>query len=99
VGGVISGYCATGSVKRATPPASTTRIDSTDAKIGRSMKNLENTAHPPLRPAVGADCRFVTQRVHIGPTARRAGPKDMKSRIASRTRPGRLRAALAPDAT
>src|SRR5262245_5179010 len=38
VGGVISGYWATGRLKTATPPASVTRMDSTEAKIGRSMK-------------------------------------------------------------
>src|SRR5450631_691225 len=43
VGGVISGYCATGSVASEMPPASTMTIDSTEAKIGRLMKNLENT--------------------------------------------------------
>src|SRR5262249_48288527 len=43
VGGAISGYCATGSVTKATVPASTMTMDSTEAKIGRSMKNLENT--------------------------------------------------------
>ena len=40
VGGVISGYCAIGSVNSATAPASVITIDSTEAKIGRSMKNL-----------------------------------------------------------
>ena len=43
---MISGYCAIGSVNSATPPASVTMIDSTEAKIGRSMKNLENKASP-----------------------------------------------------
>ncbi len=42
VGGVICGYCARGSVKTAMPPASVTTIDSTLAKIGRSMKKREN---------------------------------------------------------
>ena len=41
VGGVTSGYCATGSVNTATPPASMKTIDSTEAKIGRSMKKWE----------------------------------------------------------
>src|SRR3970040_329046 len=40
-GGAISGYCATGSVKKATPPISVIRIDITAAKIGRSMKKWE----------------------------------------------------------
>src|SRR5579859_7171399 len=47
VGGVMSGYCATGKLPRASRPASTTKIDSTDAKIGRLMKNVVNTV--PLR--------------------------------------------------
>ena len=44
VGGVTSGYCATGSENAATEPASVTTIDSTEAKIGRSMKKCEITA-------------------------------------------------------
>src|SRR5437764_15402468 len=43
VGGVISGYCAMGKVQPAMLPASTMTIDSTEAKIGRLMKNWENT--------------------------------------------------------
>src|SRR5947209_5256310 len=46
VGGVTSGYCATGSASSATPPAITNTIDSTEAKIGRSMKKCEITAAP-----------------------------------------------------
>src|SRR5256885_14690740 len=42
VGGAISGYCAIGSVNRATLPPSTMTMDSTEAKIGRLMKNREN---------------------------------------------------------
>src|ERR1043165_2894133 len=48
VGGVICGYCASGKEKRATPPASVITIDSTDAKIGRSMKKRENMYVPVL---------------------------------------------------
>src|SRR5471030_1733224 len=53
VGGVISGYCATGKVNSAMVPPSTITMDSTEAKIGRLMKNLENTVSiflpsPPL---------------------------------------------------
>ena len=44
VGGVTSGYWATGSDSAATEPASVTTIDSTEAKIGRSMKKCEITA-------------------------------------------------------
>src|SRR4029077_771003 len=41
VGGEISGYCATGSRKNATPPRITNTIETTEAKIGRSMKKCE----------------------------------------------------------
>src|SRR5215469_10850343 len=44
VGGVTSGYWATGSVKTATPPASTKTTEMTVAKIGRSMKKREITS-------------------------------------------------------
>src|SRR5437667_9125075 len=46
VGGAISGYCATGRTSSATPPAITRTIDSTDAKIGWSMKNRANIREP-----------------------------------------------------
>src|ERR1700730_3425125 len=41
VGGAISGYCATGRRANATPPRITNTIESTEAKIGRSMKKCE----------------------------------------------------------
>jgi hypothetical protein len=40
VGGTMFGYCAIGRLNRATTPAKTVTIAITDAKIGRSMKNL-----------------------------------------------------------
>src|SRR5207249_5730512 len=43
VGGVMSGYWATGSVTSATLPAKTITMDRTEAKIGRLMKKRENT--------------------------------------------------------
>src|SRR5215207_3032504 len=46
VGGVISGYWATGRLKSATVPASVTRMDRTLAKIGRSMKKRVNMRGP-----------------------------------------------------
>jgi len=46
VGGAISGYCATGSVHMAIPPATVMMIDNTEAKIGRWMKKRENTVRP-----------------------------------------------------
>src|SRR6266545_811311 len=42
VGGATSGYWATGNWDRATTPTMTRTIDSTEAKIGRSMKKWEN---------------------------------------------------------
>ena len=43
MGGVTGGNWASARVKTATPPASVITIDTTEAKIGRSMKNRENT--------------------------------------------------------
>ena len=40
-GGAISGYCATGSRVNATAPRITNTIETTEAKIGRSMKKCE----------------------------------------------------------
>ena len=49
VGGVISGYWATGSVNSAIAPSSTIMMDSTAAKMGRRMKKWENvTAEAPV---------------------------------------------------
>src|ERR1700689_5735874 len=41
VGGAISGYCAPGSRENDTPPRITNTIETTAAKIGRSMKKCE----------------------------------------------------------
>src|SRR3954447_4645741 len=41
VGGVTSGYCATGRENSATPPITSIRIAKTLARTGRSMKYLE----------------------------------------------------------
>ena len=43
-GGAIAGYCAIGSVRVATPPASMITIAITQEKIGRSMKKLTISA-------------------------------------------------------
>jgi hypothetical protein len=48
VGGVTLGYCATGRVYTATPPASVMTIDNTEAKIGRSMKKCEIMSAVPI---------------------------------------------------
>jgi hypothetical protein len=42
VGGVISGYWDTGSTPKDTTPAMTITMEMTLAKMGRSMKNLDN---------------------------------------------------------
>ena len=41
VGGVMSGYCATGNTRYAMIPASTMMMEITIATIGRLMKNLD----------------------------------------------------------
>src|ERR1051326_971957 len=41
MGGAISGYCAIGRRKKDTPPMITNTIETTAAKIGRSMKKCE----------------------------------------------------------
>src|SRR5277367_4699231 len=41
IGGAISGYCATGRRANDTPPRITKTIETTAAKIGRSMKKRE----------------------------------------------------------
>ena len=41
IGGAISGYCAIGSRTNATAPRMTNTIETTEAKIGRSMKKCE----------------------------------------------------------
>ena len=41
IGGAISGYCATGRRENATTPRITNTIETTAAKIGRSMKKCE----------------------------------------------------------
>src|SRR6185436_14765633 len=41
IGGAISGYCATGNRQYATPPRITKMMDTTAAKIGRSMKKCD----------------------------------------------------------
>src|SRR5207302_719810 len=67
VGGVISGYCVTGRVKTAMAPAIVMTMDSTDAKIGRLMKKLENT-EPLVCPAAGAPRQYLA----ISPPGRAA---------------------------
>ena len=44
--GLMFGYCSTGNWVMAMPPARQIISETTIAKIGRSMKNLENIVHP-----------------------------------------------------
>ena len=83
MGGVTSGYCATGSVKTATPPASVMTTEITVANTGRSMKNFENkevslyfVRQRPLRPsnpAVGAHGGEHGEDAGAGAEAQRPG--------------------------
>src|SRR3984957_4291801 len=51
IGGAISGYCATGSRENDTPPRITNTIETTAAKIGRSMKKCEMRIQETFRRA------------------------------------------------
>jgi hypothetical protein len=70
VGGVISGYWATGSVSEAMRPAITMMIEMTDAKIGRLMKkrDMDGALNPwpaqrPGRRRLAAGARAFARRV------------------------------------
>src|ERR1700761_4324536 len=69
IGGAISGYCATGSRENDTPPRITNTIETTAAKIGRSMKKCEMR----MRPASASRLRLV---LHL----RRAGCRRRRDR-------------------
>ena len=58
IGGAISGYCAIGRRKNATAPRITNTIETTEAKIGRSMKKCEIRIARP----VYFDCRLRRRR-------------------------------------
>src|SRR5215470_10992645 len=57
IGGAISGYCAIGSRTNATAPRITNTIETTEAKIGRSMKKCERRISP--KPHWVVDCDAV----------------------------------------
>src|SRR5215472_505663 len=59
-GGAMSGYCATGRRLKETTPRITKTSDTTEAKIGRSMKNREIGIATPLR-AAPAQSAFVEE--------------------------------------
>src|SRR5215475_12526814 len=48
IGGAISGYCATGRRENATAPRITNTTETTEAKIGRSIKKCEMRMHAGL---------------------------------------------------
>src|SRR5215468_4197529 len=74
IGGAISGYCATGRRTNATVPRITNTIETTAAKIGRSMKKCEMRIRaapiaesvPDLRPdRLGGRRAALLLRLHL----------------------------------
>src|SRR5689334_17046438 len=57
VGGAISGYSVTGSARSTSAPVMVSRIDSTAAKIGRSMKKWEKR----MRRSLARNCHCEEQ--------------------------------------
>src|SRR5262245_23652969 len=49
VGGVISGYCAIGRVQTAASPTTSSTMENTHDRMGRSMKKAANTFYPQKR--------------------------------------------------
>src|SRR5215467_3556523 len=84
VGGAISGYCAIGSTCEATSPASVKMIEITDAKIGRSMKNLENTAGSRLLRRGGLGVGRLRAHLHARPELQQVVEDDTFTRLEPR---------------
>src|SRR6266705_3427212 len=81
IGGAISGYCATGSRTNDTAPRITKMIESTEAKIGRSMKKCEifMTALVGLRLRPGSrrrDAALLRRDLGAGPRPHQAVDDD-----------------------
>src|ERR1043166_2754920 len=77
IGGAISGYCATGKRMNETPPRMTNTIDSTEAKIGRSMKKCEIfISRVSLVLRLRHARRTLLLRRHLGAGARAHQPVD-----------------------
>src|ERR1700732_2176414 len=81
-GGAISGYCAIGRRKNDTPPTITNTIETTAAKIGRSMKKCEMRMGGLVRLRRGAARgrrRLLLLRgdLHAGPHAHEAVDDDV----------------------
>src|SRR5690242_9025693 len=87
IGGAISGYCATGRRKNDTPPMITNTIETTAAKIGRSMKKCEIRIDRALlglgRGAARGRRRRLLLRVHLRarPRAHQAVDDDVVVRL------------------
>ena len=72
IGGAISGYCATGRRENDTPPMITKKIETTAAKIGRSMKKCEMriTAYQSaLTSPAGLAVRRAPRRRRVAPAS------------------------------
>src|SRR5260370_32430849 len=76
-GGAISGYWATGSCPTDTAPTMTKTIETTAAKIGRSMKKWERRIRGPR--SIGADLRAGGRR--------RSGARLLRRNLSARARP------------
>src|ERR671912_83361 len=70
-GGTTSGYSEIGSTRMARRPARKIRIDSTPAKIGRSMKNFERFTAPSSRRADAGSALCEVRRAAVVGFARR----------------------------
>src|SRR4051794_1486486 len=66
-GGVICGYCAIGKVNSAIPPARAMAMDSTVAKIGRSMKKRVSMSAPHGGWAERGHRRGLGPHLHVRP--------------------------------
>src|SRR6202451_4719731 len=82
IGGAISGYCATGSRENDTPPRITNTIETTAAKIGRSMKKCEmriflaSASLGFVRPFSGRHAFLLRRHLLAGPRPHQAVDDD-----------------------
>src|SRR5438067_1778576 len=83
----MSGYWAMGKPNSAMAPARVTKMDSTDAKIGRLMKKFENTAYPWLQPGYGRSSFSREPRAGAGYAL--AGGSRLNGGVVGRGRSGR----------
>ena len=78
-GGAIEGYCATGSWRMASPPASMMRMATTHAKMGRSMKNLGKSGCSALGVRVRARTDALDARTASCAEASAGGVRDLSA--------------------